>query len=160
MVNYPPVKQEVKVQSLGWEDTLEKEMATHSSILAWEIPRTEEPGELQSLGLQRIGLDLAAKPPLSTRLQAGHFLLVGHCPCHTPNSCKCAWATAPLRTAGWASLPRQLSSSVSQTGLLGVISMGLTPGPHLSAHLCPGTHPAPFPNQRLGLVVLLPGRSA
>ena len=41
------------VQSLGRENPLEKEMATHSSILAWEIPRTEEPGELQSMGLQK-----------------------------------------------------------------------------------------------------------
>ena len=41
------------VQSLGWEDPLEKEMATHSSILAWEIPWTEEPGRLQSMGLQK-----------------------------------------------------------------------------------------------------------
>ena len=53
MVNYPPVKQEVKVQSLGWEDTLEKEMATHSSILAWEIPWTEKTGRLQSTGSQK-----------------------------------------------------------------------------------------------------------
>ena len=43
------------VQSLGWEDPLEKEMATHSSILSWRIPWTEEPGGLQSMGLQRIG---------------------------------------------------------------------------------------------------------
>ena len=47
------------VQSLGWEDPLEKEMATHSSILAWRIPRTEEPGRLQSIGLQRVGHDLS-----------------------------------------------------------------------------------------------------
>ena len=46
--------QEMKVRSLGLEDLLEKEMATHSSILAWEIPRTEEPGVLQSMGLQKI----------------------------------------------------------------------------------------------------------
>ena len=45
------------VRSLGGEDLLEKEMATHSSILAWKIPRTEEPGRLQSMGLQRIGCD-------------------------------------------------------------------------------------------------------
>ena len=45
--------QELKVWSLGWEDPLEKEMATHSSILAWEIPQTEEPGGLQSMGLQK-----------------------------------------------------------------------------------------------------------
>ena len=44
--------QETWVQSLGWEDPLEKEMATHSSILAWEIPWTEEPGGLQSMGSQ------------------------------------------------------------------------------------------------------------
>ena len=45
--------QEMQVQSLGWEDPLEKEMATHSSILAWEIPWTEKPGGVQSLGLQK-----------------------------------------------------------------------------------------------------------
>ena len=47
--------QEMQVQSLGQEDPLEKEMATHSSILAWEIPWTEEPGGLQSKRLQRVG---------------------------------------------------------------------------------------------------------
>ena len=47
-------KQEMHVQSLGQEDPLEKEMATHSSILAWRIPWTEEPGELQSMGSQRV----------------------------------------------------------------------------------------------------------
>ena len=46
---------ETWVRSLGWEDTLEKEMAIHSSILAWKIPWTEEPGGLQSMGLQRLG---------------------------------------------------------------------------------------------------------
>jgi len=45
------------VQSLGWEDPLEKEMATHSSILAWRIPRTEEPGGLHSMKSQRVGHD-------------------------------------------------------------------------------------------------------
>ena len=44
--------QEIQVQSLGWEDSLEKKMATHSSILAWEIPEREEPGGLQSMGSQ------------------------------------------------------------------------------------------------------------
>ena len=47
-----PAMQETQVQSLGWEDPLEKEMATHSSILAWRIPWTEEPGGLQSTGSQ------------------------------------------------------------------------------------------------------------
>ena len=48
-----PEVRETQVRSLGWEDPLEKEMATHSSILAWKIPWTEEPGGLQSLGLQK-----------------------------------------------------------------------------------------------------------
>ena len=48
---------ETRVQSLGWEDPLEKEMATHFSILAWRIPWSEEPGRLQSMGLQRVGHD-------------------------------------------------------------------------------------------------------
>ena len=52
-----PAMRETWVQSLGWEDPLEKEMATHSSILAWRIPWTEEPGRLQSTGSQRVGLD-------------------------------------------------------------------------------------------------------
>ena len=51
------LRQETWVQSLGREEPLEKEMATHSSILAWRIPWTEEPGGLQSIGLQRVGHD-------------------------------------------------------------------------------------------------------
>ena len=50
---------ETQVWSLGWEDPLEKEMATHFSVLAWKIPWTEEPGELQSMWLQRVRHDLA-----------------------------------------------------------------------------------------------------
>ena len=52
-----PAMQETPVQSLGWEDPLEKGMATHSSILAWRIPWTEETGGLQSIDLQRVGHD-------------------------------------------------------------------------------------------------------
>ena len=57
MVRHLPSMQETRVQSLGWEDLLEKEMATHCSILAWKIPWMEEPGTLQSMGLQRVGHD-------------------------------------------------------------------------------------------------------
>ena len=57
IVKNPPAMQETWVQSLGWEDPLEKGMATYSSILAWRIPWTEEPGGLQSMGLQRVGTD-------------------------------------------------------------------------------------------------------
>ena len=55
MVKHLPTMQETQVQSLGWEDLLEKEMATHFTIFAWKIPWTEEPGRLQSLGSQRVG---------------------------------------------------------------------------------------------------------
>ena len=52
-----PAMWETQVQSLGWEDALEKGVATHSRILAWRIPWTEEPGGLQSMGSQRVGHD-------------------------------------------------------------------------------------------------------
>ena len=55
MVERLPAMRETQVQSLGWEDPLEKEMATHSSTLAWNIPWTEKPGRLQSMGSQRVG---------------------------------------------------------------------------------------------------------
>ena len=55
MVKRLPTMQETWVQSLGQEDLLEKEMVTYSSILAWKIPWTEEPGKLQSMGLQKVG---------------------------------------------------------------------------------------------------------
>jgi len=57
MVKNPPPMQETRVQSLGQKDLLEKRMATPSSILAWRIPWTEEPGGLQSIGLQRVRQD-------------------------------------------------------------------------------------------------------
>ena len=60
MVKNPPAMQEMQemwVPSLGQEDPLDKEMATHSSVLAWKIPWTEEPGGLQSIGSQRVGHD-------------------------------------------------------------------------------------------------------
>ena len=55
MVKRPPTVWETQVQSLGQEDLLEKGMTTHSSILAWKIPWTEEPGRLQSMGSLRVG---------------------------------------------------------------------------------------------------------
>ena len=54
MVKNSPAMQETWVQSLGWEDPLEKGTATHSSILTWRIPWTEEPGKLQSMGSNRV----------------------------------------------------------------------------------------------------------
>ena len=57
MVKHLPTMRETQVRSLGWEDPLEKEMATHSSTLAWKIPWTEECRRLQSMGSQRVGHD-------------------------------------------------------------------------------------------------------
>ena len=57
MVKDLPAMWETRLQSLGWEAPLEKEMAVHSSTTAWKIPWTEEPGRLQSVGLQRVGHD-------------------------------------------------------------------------------------------------------
>ena len=57
MVKNLPAMQETQVQLLGWEDPLEKEMATHSSILAWRIPWTKEPGGIQPMVSQRVGHD-------------------------------------------------------------------------------------------------------
>ena len=65
MVENLPAMQETRVQSLGQEDSLEKEMATHSSILAWEIPWTKEPDGLQPMRLQKVGHDWAIKRWLS-----------------------------------------------------------------------------------------------
>ena len=61
MVKNPPTMQEMLVPSLGREDPLEEDMATHSSILTWEISWTEKPGGLQSMGLQRVGHNLVTK---------------------------------------------------------------------------------------------------
>ena len=57
LVKNLPAMQDTQVQSLGWENPLEKEMATHSSVLAWRIPEKGEPGGLPSLGVRRVGRD-------------------------------------------------------------------------------------------------------
>ena len=67
-VKHLPTMRETRVQSLGREDPLEKEMATLSSILAWKIPWTEEPGRLQSMGLQRVGHDKETSLSLSKHI--------------------------------------------------------------------------------------------
>ena len=74
-----PAVWKTRVQSLGREDPLQKGMATHSSILAWKIPCTEEPGQLQSMGLQRTGSDWATNTYLYTFLL---FISICHTPLH------------------------------------------------------------------------------
>ena len=70
LVKNLPALQEIQVWSLGGEDPLEKEMATHSSILAGIIPWTEKPDRLQSMGLQRVRHNLTTKPPPPNLLEA------------------------------------------------------------------------------------------
>ena len=77
MVKRLPTMWEMRVQSLDWEDLLEKEIATHSSILAWEIPWIEEPGGLQSIGLQRVSYNLATKQ--QQRIRPGTFSVFDRC---------------------------------------------------------------------------------
>ena len=66
--------QKTWVQSLNWEDFLQKGMATHSSILAWRIPRTEEPGRLQSMGSQRVGHDRVTNTFFGDHMQPKVFI--------------------------------------------------------------------------------------
>ena len=79
MVNHLPAMWETWVRSLGQEDLLEKEMATHSRTLAWKIPWMEEPGRQQSMGLQRVGHDWATSLVLITKGKT--FLFVFLCIC-------------------------------------------------------------------------------
>ena len=78
MVKNLPTVQDTWVQFLGWEDPLEKETAAHSSILAWRIPWTEEPGGLQCMASRRVGHDWATKPPppCTVETNQGRWILV------------------------------------------------------------------------------------
>ena len=82
MVKHLPTVWETWVWSLCWEDALEKEMAPHSSTLAWKIPRTEEPGRLQSMGSQRVGRDWVTSLSLSFFKHLGHTLLCSYYQTH------------------------------------------------------------------------------
>ena len=80
IVKRPPAMRETPVQSLGWEDPLEKEMAIYSSTIAWKIPWTEEPGRLQSMGSQRVRHDSAISLSFSLTFslkpgEINHFLV-------------------------------------------------------------------------------------
>ena len=83
---------ETWVRSLGREDPLEKEMATHSSILAWRILWMEEPGRLQSMGSQRVGHDWATSLHFFTSCNGGGAIGGSHCSC----SCNCFSSLDPL----------------------------------------------------------------
>ena len=117
-VKNPPAMQETQLQSLGWEDPLEQETATHSSIFAWEIPWTEKPGRLQSMGPQRVGHDWAGtkstyslfavtEQKKTTSAEHGWLWRKGSSACLTNNSSACQdrflpqeglWKASP---SGW-----------------------------------------------------------
>ena len=102
MVKCLPIVRKARVQSLGQEDSLEKEMATHSSILAWKIPWTEEPGRLQSMGSQRVGHDWATN--------TNHDDVITHL---EPDivECKVKWALGSITTnkaSGGDGIPAEL----------------------------------------------------
>ena len=73
-IKHLPTKLETRVQSLGWEDLLEKEMAPHSSTLAWKIPWMEEPGRLQTMGSQRVGHNWTTSLSLSLCIIGSSFI--------------------------------------------------------------------------------------
>ena len=78
MVKHLPAMRETRVQSLGWDNPLEKEMATHSSTLAWKIPWIEEPGRLQSMGSQRVRRDWATSQCQLHAADTNSHLLATH----------------------------------------------------------------------------------
>ena len=105
---------EMWVRSLGWEDPLEKEMATHSSILAWRIPWTEEPGGLQSKGSQRVGHDWATShshsPPFNKQVnvQWVHHSVCVHAPPVVPHSAtpgSSVHGTLQVSILEWTAIP-------------------------------------------------------
>ena len=86
MVKKLPTKAEMQVRFLGWEDLLDEEMATPSSILAWRFSWTEEPGGIQSMGLQRVGHDLATKQQQQQTSQKNVHELITHTTDPLPHS--------------------------------------------------------------------------
>ena len=143
LVKHLPAMQETWVQSLGWEDPLEKGMATHSSILAWKIPWTEEPGRLQSAGAERVGHDWAT----NTHVLSGYLTWVI---LQFVVLCRCSVAKSrptlcyPMDCSAQASLSFTISQSLLK--LMSVES--LTPSNHLI--LCrPLLLPSIFPSLRV-----------
>ena len=97
MVKCLPAMPETWVQFLDWEDPLEKEMALHSSTLAWQIPWMEEPDRLQSMGLQRVGYDWATSLSLSWNLHNNSTQTTKNC---GPGNKKGSWKN-PQDNADW-----------------------------------------------------------
>ena len=105
--------QEMQVWSLGREDLLEKEMATHSSVLAWRIPWTEEPGRLQSIGLQRVGHNWATNTFHFWSLLTKYQQLLSYFNSNCDNQ-KCFQALLSVPWGGKLSLPIQIENYCSR----------------------------------------------
>ena len=108
----------MQVQSLGWEDPLEREMATHSNILAWEIPWTEEPGGLQSMGSLKSLTQLSNSATMTTTYicplplkPPSHATPLGH------QSAPSSLCNTVLENYSWAGGPRARGLKVKDTGI-------------------------------------------
>ena len=112
-----PSMQETQVRSLGWEDPLEKEMATHSSILAWRIPWMEEPGRLQSTGSKRVrhywetSLHFTGDARHSDEDKNAHPAFLHLVPCSKP-----VWSLSPIRGSS-AYIMAETSYKVESVGV-------------------------------------------
>ena len=122
-VKNPPAMQQSGVWSLGRENPLEKEKATHSSILAWRIPWTKEPGGLQSIRLQRVRHNWATNTlGLVCRYSESVCVCVCVCVCVYPHACTCVWTSMHKCTACmlWMNMGRR------KQGILRAWKRGLT----------------------------------
>ena len=134
MVKRLPTMRETRVWSLGQEEPLVKELATHSSVLAWKIPWTEEPGRLQSMGSQRVGYDWATSPHLTSTTYQPTYLLI-YSPAYIHN----CWQTHPRRPDDWYFPASRLWTVFSGMCPAGPILPGWSLQLHLQMSLIPTT---------------------
>ena len=139
MVKNPPAMQETWVWPLGWEDFLEEGMATHSSILAWRIPWTEETGRLQSMGSKTAGHDWA------TKTQTARHGNDGPGRCSEPHSGLLSQGSLPLTSSCHDKMPFHRSGLLDTPPSLSFVLALLLESPPLV--LCPFLHWAPLHSQ-------------
>ena len=145
MVKLLPAVQETRVRSLGWEDPLEKEMATHSSTLAWKIPWTEEPGRLQSMGLQRVRHDWATSFHFTSTWEIGCILWSKYCQVYYKillnflgniRLCPCLLSHVRLFATPWAVACQAPLSMGFGMGCHFLLQGSSQPNPNFHGHMC------------------------
>ena len=142
MVKRLSTTQETWVWSLGWEDPLEKEMAIHSSTIAWKIPWTEEPGRLQSMGSQRVGHDWA----ISLSLFCHTLAWIGHRYTYAPSLLNPLPAPTPSPPSRLSQSPSLSSPShAANSHWLSVLHMVMYTFPCYSLKSSLPLHPPPGP---------------